>query len=154
MPSISRFASVLSIRFVILYTMVAFYISGFGNHSIAICQLTALSYSLTFLRLYVHRRQICQGNGLYMFSLKIRTVFNMISRAEKEGRLDLKGSTGRPKKVTQRVERNIIKIVYDSSQFSTRGLALQLEKDWLRVTCFTWNHQKCSWKTQIFFKIG
>ena len=31
-----------------------------------------------------------------MFFLKIRTVYNIIFRAEKEGRLDLKGSTGRP----------------------------------------------------------
>ena len=34
-----------------------------------------------------------------MFSLKIRTVYNIISRAEKEGRPDLKGYTGMPKKV-------------------------------------------------------
>lgn len=70
-----------------------------------------------------------------MFSLKIRTVYNIISRAEKEGRLDLKGSTGRPKKVTQRVERKIIRTVYDNPQSSTRGLALQMEKDFgLRVS--------------------
>ena len=31
----------------------------------------------------------------YMFALKIRTVYNIIVRAEKEGRLDLKGSTGK-----------------------------------------------------------
>ena len=37
----------------------------------------------------------------------------------------LKGSTGRPKKVV----RKIIKTVYDSQQSSTRGLALQVEKD-------------------------
>ena len=43
--------------------------------------------------------------------LKIRTVYNNISRAEKEERLDLKVSTGRPKKVTQRAERKIIKTV-------------------------------------------
>ena len=44
-----------------------------------------------------------------MFSLKIRTVYNtrIISRAEKEGQLDLKGSTGRTKKVTQ--VRNLLK---------------------------------------------
>ena len=64
-----------------------------------------------------------------MFSLKIRTVYNIISRAEKDGRLDLKGSTGRPKKVMQRVERKVIKTVYDSLQSSTRGLALQVKKD-------------------------
>ena len=63
-----------------------------------------------------------------MFSLKIRTVYNIISRAEKEGRLDLKGSTCRPKKVTQRVERKIIRTVYYNPQSITR-LALQVEKD-------------------------
>ena len=45
----------------------------------------------------------------------------IISRAESEGRLDLKGSTGRSKKVLQRVERKIIRTVYDNSQSSTRG---------------------------------
>ena len=64
-----------------------------------------------------------------MFSLKIRTIYNIISRAGKEGQLDLKGSTGRPTKVAQRVERKIIKIVYDSPQSNTRGLAIQVEKD-------------------------
>ena len=47
-----------SIGFIIqrfLNTRVAFYISRFGNPSVAICQLTALSQSLTFLRLYVLR---------------------------------------------------------------------------------------------------
>ena len=61
-----------------------------------------------------------------MFSLKMRTVYN---KTEKEGRLDIKGSTGRPKKMTQRVERKINKTVYDSQQSCTRGLALQVEKD-------------------------
>ena len=63
-----------------------------------------------------------------MFSLKIKTVYNIISRAEKEGRLDLKGSTGRPRKVTQQVEIKIIKTVCDGPQSSTRRLALQVEK--------------------------
>ena len=63
-----------------------------------------------------------------MFSLKIKTVYNIIFRAEKEWRLDLKGSTGKPKMVMQRVERKIIKTVYDSPQSSTIGLALQVEK--------------------------
>ena len=78
-----------------------------------------------------------------MFSLKMRTFYNIISRAEKEGRLDLKESTGRPKK-----ERKIIiKTVYDSPQSNMRGLALQVKKNFgLRVA-----HQKYSCKTQIFF---
>ena len=62
-----------------------------------------------------------------MFSLKIRTIYNIISRA-KTGRLDLKVFTGRPKKVMQQVERKIIKTVYDSPQSSTSGLALRVEK--------------------------
>ena len=46
------------------FTIVAFYISGFSNPSVAICQLAALSLSLTFLRLYVlrtvwHMNAIC-----------------------------------------------------------------------------------------------
>ena len=38
-----------------------------------------------------------------MFSLKIRTVYNIISPNEKEGRPDSEGSTGRPKKLTHRL---------------------------------------------------
>ena len=68
-----------------------------------------------------------------IFSLKIRTVYNIISRAEKEERVDLKSYTSRSLKVTQRVEK-IIKAVYDSLQSSTTGLALQVKKD--RVICF------------------
>ena len=60
--------------------------------------------------------------------MKIRTVYNIISCAEKEGRLDLKRSTVRPKKVTQRVKRKIVKTFCDSQHSSTRALALQVEK--------------------------
>ena len=38
-----------------------------------------------------------------MFSLKTITVYNIISSAEKEGRLDLKPSTGRPKKLKEKL---------------------------------------------------
>ena len=70
-----------------------------------------------------------------MSSLKIITVYNIISRAEKEGRLDLKGPTVRPKQVTQRVERKIITTVYDNPQSTTRGLVLLVEKDfWLHAS--------------------
>ena len=61
--------------------------------------------------------------------LKIGTVYKIISRAEKQGRLDLKGSTVKPKKLTQLIERVIIITVYDSLQSSMRGLALQVEND-------------------------
>ena len=63
-----------------------------------------------------------------MFSLKIGTVYNIISCVRKEGRLDLKDQQAGQKNVTQRVERKIIKTFYDSPQSSMRGLALQVEK--------------------------
>ena len=63
-----------------------------------------------------------------MCSLKTWTVYSIICHAEKEARLDLKGSTCRQKKVTQRVEWKIIRTVYDTPQSSTRGLALQVKK--------------------------
>ena len=72
-------------------------------------------------------------------------------RKEKEGRLDLKGSIGRPKKVMQWVEIKIIKTVYDSQQSSTRGLAFQKEKDLgLRVSLEA--IRNVLQKTQTFFK--
>ena len=71
--------------------------------------------------------------NIYFCSLipknKRQPSYNIISRGEKGIRLDLNESTGRPKKVTQRVERKIMKTVYDSLQSSTRGLAIQQEKD-------------------------
>ena len=65
----------------------------------------------------------------------------IISSAEKEGRLDLQESTGRPKTVKQRVERKIIKTAYDSLQSNTRGLALQVEKD---LWCFLFYQRMCT----------
>ena len=42
-----------------------------------------------------------------MFSLKIK--YNVIFRAEKERQLDLKGSTGRPKKVKGELKEKLLK---------------------------------------------
>ena len=47
----------------------------------------------------------------------------------------------RPKKVIQRVERKIFKTVYDWPQSSTKGLALQVEKD-LRLLVSAQNVEK------------
>ena len=55
-----------------------------------------------------------------MFSLKIRTVYNIISRAKKEGRLGLKESKRTPKMMSQRVERKIIKTERISSSNEKR----------------------------------
>ena len=79
---------------------------------------TSFKTYYTIGQLQLLQRRICQGNRL-----------NIISRAAKEGRLDLKASTSTPKKMTQWVERKIIRTVYNNPPFCTRGLALQVEKD-------------------------
>ena len=59
-----------------------------------------------------------------MFSLNISIVYIIVSCAEKEGRLDLKGSTGS----------KIIKTVYNSPQSSTRGLVPELSEMFMKNT--------------------
>ena len=53
-------------------------------------------------------------------------LYHHIPCCKRKGRLDLKVSIGRPKKVKQRVERKITKTVYDSPKSNTVGLALQV----------------------------
>ena len=55
----------------------------------------------------------------------MKIVYNITSRVKKEGLKEvLKGSTGRSKKVTQRVERKSSKTVCDIPQASIRISAL------------------------------
>lgn len=63
-----------------------------------------------------------------MFSLNVRTVYNIIYRAEKENRLELKQPSGRPKKLTPRMERLIIKQIDNKPQCSLRMLAADLKE--------------------------
>lgn len=94
-----------------------------------------VSKNIIQLVYFNHYKGISAKEIAYMFSLKTRTVYNIIFRAEKEEWVDLKGSTGRPKKVMQRIERKIIRTVYVNPQSSTRRLAFQAEKDFgLRVS--------------------
>ena len=78
---------------------------------------------------YYKGEHICEGNLLICSPWKSELYIISYPIAEKEGRLDIKGSTGRPNNVTQRVESKMIKTVYDSPQSSTRGLAFQVEKN-------------------------
>lgn len=61
------------------------------------------------------------------FSLTRQTVYNIINRAEKENRLELHYSPGRPKKLSNRNERQIIKKVYNKPQISTRAIANEIK---------------------------
>ena len=64
-----------------------------------------------------------------MFRVQLRTVYNIINRAEKEERLELKNSTGRKQKVLRRHEKIIIRSVDNNPHMSTRMLAKQLKND-------------------------
>lgn len=64
-----------------------------------------------------------------MFSLKLRTVYNIINRAENEERLEMRQTTGRPKNLTRTDENKIIKTVYNNPQRSTRSLAQEMKND-------------------------
>lgn len=64
-----------------------------------------------------------------MFSVKLRTVYNIINRAEKEDRIHLRCSQGRPNKLTPREVRKIIRKIDENPYTSTRSLAVELEKD-------------------------
>ena len=66
------------------------------------------------------QRQVSEKNRWYVL-LENKSCICHISCGKK-------GYTGRPKKFTQRIERNIIKTVCGSPQSSTRELALQVEK--------------------------
>lgn len=64
-----------------------------------------------------------------MFNVSLRTVYNIINRAEKENRIDYKPQSGRPKKLSERNERRLIKKIIDNPRTSTRSLAAELNKE-------------------------
>ncbi|XP_073837898.1 uncharacterized protein [Musca autumnalis] len=64
-----------------------------------------------------------------MLSLRARTVYNIIYRAEKEQRLERNYSPGRPKTLIG-IEAKIAKILIVKPELSTRRLARQLESDY------------------------
>lgn len=64
-----------------------------------------------------------------MFNIKLRTIYNIIKRAEKENRLHLNNSTGRPPKLNRRDQSKILKKIEDNPQTSLRQLALNIKND-------------------------
>lgn len=64
-----------------------------------------------------------------MFNIKLRTIYNIINRAEKEGRLELKTSNGRPKKLSEREERTIIKKINETPKKTLRRLVTEMENE-------------------------
>nr|AAA88882.1 Tc1-like transposase [Drosophila virilis]CAA89219.1 Tc1-like transposase [Drosophila virilis] len=71
----------------------------------------------------------CAKELAEMFSIKLRTIYNIINRAEKENRLELKHSGGRPAKLSRRDHSKILKQINENPQTSLRQLALDLKND-------------------------
>lgn len=61
-----------------------------------------------------------------MFSVTRRTIYNVINRAENEGRLELKRGDGPVPKINKRVERIMLRKINTNPQISTRKLAKEL----------------------------
>lgn len=70
-----------------------------------------------------------------MFSVSRRTIYNVINRAEKEGRLELKQRGGRKNKINKRAERLITRKVSQNPNISTRSLAAELKEELGVVVC-------------------
>jgi len=64
-----------------------------------------------------------------MFDIKLRTIYNIINRAEKQNRLHLNNSPGRPPKLTRRDHSKILKNINNNPQTTLRQLALDLKND-------------------------
>lgn len=64
-----------------------------------------------------------------MFSVTRRTVYNVLNRAEKEGRLEPKRGGGPKPKISKRGERFLIRRLIENPQISTRTLAHELEEE-------------------------
>lgn len=64
-----------------------------------------------------------------MFSVTRKTIYNVLNRAENEGRLELKRGGGPKPKINKRTERIIIRKIMQNPQISTRKLARELEEE-------------------------
>ena len=70
-----------------------------------------------------------------MFSVSRRTVYNVLNRAEKENRLELKHGRGRRNKINPRAERFILRKLTQNPKISTRELATELEEELGVIVC-------------------
>lgn len=64
-----------------------------------------------------------------MFSLTRQTIYNILNRAKKEDRLQPRLASGRPRKISERTERVLLRKVDGNPQISTRRLASELQKE-------------------------
>lgn len=94
-----------------------------------------LSYNI--IQLIYYNRQLGRSADELseMFSVSRRTVYNVINRAEKENRLELKQGGGRKNKISPRAERFILRKLAQNPKMSTRELATELEEELGVIVC-------------------
>ena len=64
-----------------------------------------------------------------MFSLSRQTVFNIFKQANNEERLELKPTSGRPRLISERAERTILRKIDKNPQVSLRTIVNELKEE-------------------------
>lgn len=88
-----------------------------------------LSFDVIQLIYYNHQLGKSVKELSEMFSVTRKTIYNVINRAENEGRLEPKRGGGPKPKITERAERLLIRKINRNPQISTRTLARELEEE-------------------------
>lgn len=87
--------------------------------------------SFDVVQLIFYNRQLGKSvpELVEMFSVSRKTIYNVLSRAENEGRLEAKGVGGRKKKISDRASRLMMRKIKSNPQISTRTLAKELKEE-------------------------
>lgn len=88
-----------------------------------------LTYDVIQLIYYNHQLGASAQELSERFLVSRRTIYNVIYRAEKEGRLELQRGGGPTPKINARTERLLLRKVSQNPQISTRTLAKELERE-------------------------
>ena len=88
-----------------------------------------ISFDVVQLVFYYHAIGKSNSEISRKFNLSRQTVYNNLKRAETEERLEAKPASGRPRKISERVERNIVKKVEQIPMVSLRNIASELKEE-------------------------
>lgn len=88
-----------------------------------------LSFELVQLIYYNHQLGKSVQELSQMFSVTRKTIYNVLNRAENEGRLEPKHGGGRKSKINERVQRIMIRKIDQNPRISVRTLAKELKEE-------------------------
>lgn len=86
-----------------------------------------LSFDVVQLIYYNHQLGKSVADMVEMFSVSRKTIYNVLSRAKNEGRLETKSGGGRKRKIDRRADRVIMRKDNPNPQISVRTLAKELD---------------------------